>query len=101
MQDSPLTLIGIEEPELTIHPGALRVLYDFIDEASRTEQILLTTHSPDLLDCIDIDAIRLVERKNGITSIGLINEEQRKMVKDKLITPGELIRMEDFQTNVE
>jgi hypothetical protein len=44
-QPSP-TLLGFEEPELAIHPGALPVLYDFLAEGSVRSQILLTTHSP-------------------------------------------------------
>ena len=33
-QERPPSLIGIEEPELTIHPGALAVLADVMVEAS-------------------------------------------------------------------
>lgn len=47
LQEPPLSLVGIEEPELTIHPGAISVLYDFFVEASKHSQVLLTTHSPD------------------------------------------------------
>src|SRR5206468_4134073 len=49
LQEPPLPLLGIEEPELTIHPGALPLLYDYLEETSSRSQILLTTHSPDLL----------------------------------------------------
>ena len=45
-----MTLIGIEEPELTVHPGVLPMLYDFLIQASRRSQVLITTHSPDLLN---------------------------------------------------
>src|SRR5258706_1544502 len=34
LQEPPLTLIGVEEPELTIHPRAIPVLYDYLCEAS-------------------------------------------------------------------
>jgi len=42
-------LIMLEEPETGLHPGATRVLLDAMLEASERTQILVTTHSPDLL----------------------------------------------------
>jgi hypothetical protein len=40
----------IEEPEALLGPGAIRVMRGAFMEASRTRQILIATHSPDLLD---------------------------------------------------
>ena len=45
-QEPAPSLIGFEEPELAVHPGAIPVLFDFLNEASARSQILLTTHSP-------------------------------------------------------
>jgi predicted ATPase len=44
------TLLVIEEPELGIHPSWLPVLADWIKTASRRTQVIISTHSPDLLD---------------------------------------------------
>ena len=57
-QEGPASLIGVEEPELTIHPGALAVLADVMVEASSRTQVVATTHSPDLIDRV---ARRIVE----------------------------------------
>jgi predicted ATPase len=46
----PIPLIAIEEPESTIHPGAAAVIMDAILEAAREEQVIATSHSPDLLE---------------------------------------------------
>lgn len=97
LQSPPLTLIGIEEPELTIHPGAIPVLYDFFRQASQTSQVLLTTHSPELLDLLDVEEVRVVERKDGVTRIAPLAEEQRDAVKRSLLTPGELMRAEGLR----
>lgn len=97
LQSPPLTLLGIEEPELTIHPGAIPVLYDFFRQASRTSQVLLTTHSPELLDLLDVEEVRVVERKEGITRIAPLAQEQRDAVKRSLLTPGELMRSEGLR----
>lgn len=94
LQEPPLTLLGIEEPELTIHPGALPVLYDFLKEASTRSQVVLTTHSPDLLSLMEADEVRVVERRDGSTTAGPMEESQREAVKDGLFTPGDLLRME-------
>ena len=44
------SLLVIDEPELGLHPAWLIVLAKWIKQASEKTQIILTTHSPDLLD---------------------------------------------------
>lgn len=44
------TLLVIDEPELGLHPAWLSVLAQWIKKAAEKTQIILTTHSPDLLD---------------------------------------------------
>ncbi|MEI7732201.1 MAG: AAA family ATPase [Verrucomicrobiota bacterium] len=97
IQEPPLTLIGIEEPELTVHVGAIPLLFDYLKEASRREQVLLTTHSVELLERLDIEDIRVVERVNGATKVSPVNQTQRESVKKRLLTVGELISMEGLQ----
>ena len=94
VQDPPLTLIGIEEPELTVHVGAIPLLYDYLKQASRREQVLLTTHSMELLELLDVDDIRVVERRNGVTAVAGVRHDQRDAVKQRLLTVGEIISME-------
>ena len=43
-------VVGIEEPETALHPGAAAVLRSALFEASQSAQVLVTSHSPDLLD---------------------------------------------------
>jgi predicted ATPase len=97
LQSPPLTLVGIEEPELTVHPGAIPVLYDFFRQASQKSQVLLTTHSPELLDLLDVEEVRVVERKEGVTHISPLATEQRDAIKRSLLTPGELMRAEGLR----
>jgi predicted ATPase len=93
-QQPPLSLIGFEEPELAVHPGALPVLFDFLKEASTRSQVLLTTHSPELLDLLDIESIRVVERHKGTTTVSPVEERQRKLVKERLFSTSELLHAE-------
>jgi hypothetical protein len=43
----------IEEPELGIHPDQLYKLMDFLKEQSQHKQIIITTHSPDVLNILE------------------------------------------------
>jgi len=94
LQEPPVPLIGIEEPELTVHPGAIPLLYDFLEQASRRSQVIVTTHSPELLDRMRPEDVRVVLRRHEGTTVGPMSEEQRKAVRDGLLTLGEVLRTE-------
>ena len=96
-QDPTPPFIAIEEPELTIHPGALSVLADVILETSRRSSLLVTTHSPELLDSLPIDCIRSVQADDGATKVGAVAEHQKAAVLKGLFSPGELHRIEGLQ----
>lgn len=91
-QDEKRSLLTLEEPELTIHPGALSVLWDEIESTSDRSQVIITTHSPDLLDMCQVDQLRVVEKVDGVTLIDPVDEKQRKAIQEKLFAPGELLR---------
>lgn len=44
------SLIVIDEPELGLHIAWLKILAEWLKKASQKTQIIITTHSPDLLD---------------------------------------------------
>ncbi|MEA5553598.1 AAA family ATPase [Anabaena cylindrica UHCC 0172] len=44
------SLLVIDEPELGLHVSWMRILAEWIKQAARKTQIIVTTHSPDLLD---------------------------------------------------
>ena len=46
----PPALIVLDEPELGIHPAWMPILAEWIKRAAQKTQIIVTTHSPDLLD---------------------------------------------------
>ena len=58
----PGMLIAIDEPELGLHPGLLPVVAEMIKTAAERTQVLVTTHSPDLLDCFDIADVAVMAR---------------------------------------
>lgn len=58
----PPSLVAIDEPELGLHPGLLPIVAEMIKAAAERTQVLVTTHSPDLLDCLDIDDVAVLAR---------------------------------------
>ena len=97
LQEPPLPIIGIEEPELTVHPGALPLLMDYLRQASKQSQVIITTHSPEFLDLVKPHEVQVVERTNGATSIHPMAQYQRKAVSDRLLRLGELMTMEGLR----
>jgi hypothetical protein len=96
-QDPPPSFIAIEEPELTIHPGAQAVLADLLQEATRRTQIIITTHSPDLIDRLPVESLRAVNATGGFATVSRVADYQREAVRRGLFSPGELHRMEGLQ----
>ena len=96
-QDPAPSLIGLEEPELAIHPGAMAVLADTMQEAALRGQVLVATHSPDLINLLPIESIRAVTAEDGSTRVGKVAGHQMKSVRDNLFLPGELHSMEGLQ----
>lgn len=92
--DGRLPLIGIEEPEIALHPAAAGVLFDALTEASGHVQVIATSQSADLLDREDLDpaVIRPVTMRDGLTIIGEVDDASQEIVKQKLYTLGELMR---------
>jgi len=87
-------LIGLEEPEMALHPAAASVLLGALRKASANSQIIVTSHSPELLDNEDIppESVLAVDSLDGITHIGNLDPAGRQMLRDRLFTPGELLR---------
>jgi len=87
-------LVGLEEPETSLHPAAAGVLRDCIAEAARQVQVVVTSHSAELLDdpSIGSDQILAVEAVDGRTRIGKLDEATRSALHDRLYTAGELLR---------
>ena len=95
----PVRLVGIEEPETALHPAAAGALMDALREASVRTQVLVTTHSPELVDQIDPEKDKLlaVQSTQGSTEIGPVDAACREAIRDHLYSAGELLRMDQLQ----
>ena len=98
----PVSLVGIEEPETALHPAAAGALVDALREARTRTQVVVTSHSPDLLDPWDYaDAkaggILVAVLRQGNTEIAPANRASLDAIRDHLYTPGELLRMDQLE----
>ncbi|MBA2395639.1 MAG: AAA family ATPase [Ktedonobacteraceae bacterium] len=64
------SLIGFEEPENGIHPRRLQLVASLLkSRAMHNSQVIVTTHSPDLLDFISHENLFMCYKRNGHTII--------------------------------
>ena len=47
-------LIAIEEPERSLHPGAVAEMSNILEQLAQRTQVIITTHSSQLLDVFDL-----------------------------------------------
>jgi len=96
------SFIAIEEPESTIHPAALEVLVDILRDGNMDTQVLITTHSPDILDnkAISDKEILVVETRAGRAAVSPVGEVSRKAIRQRLYTPGELFRAGELEPDI-
>lgn len=99
----PISLVAIEEPETALHPAATSSLMDALRESATHTQVLLTTHSPDLLDQVDPeqDSLLVVEAREGETRVATADDAALDAIARHLYLPGELLRMDQLQPDPE
>jgi len=92
-------LIGVEEPETTIHPSIAEVLVDCMLDAAGSSQVIVTSHQHELLNGTDIpnDAILVADAEGGETRIGPLGEVDRSILSEGQFTAGELHRIDQLQ----
>src|SRR5947199_113098 len=88
------SVLLIEEPEANVHPAAAEIVTQVLLDAAHDQQVLITTHSPDLLDFKEVSEqqIRVVSRDPSRTIIAPMARASRQAVVERLYTPGDLLR---------
>lgn len=72
-----LPLIVIEEPERNIHPSLISRIIDLARKAASDKQIILTTHSPEVVRGTDLESLVLIRRRrSGFSEIGRPSESK-------------------------
>lgn len=102
-QPGDISVVGIEEPEATVHPAVADLVIEVLMDGARERQVLFTTHSPDVLDFKTLDdrQIRAVVMKDGKTVIAHVDPNARKAIRERLYTPGELLRNAELRGDLD
>jgi len=97
------SVIAIEEPEATVHPAITEMVVEVLMDAANEKQILVTTHSPDILDYKELkdQQIRAVTWEEGRTLICPVSQASRDAIRERLYTPGELLRVDELNPDIE
>lgn len=101
-------IVFIEEPELGVHPHQLHLLMTLLKEKAEKQQIIITTHSPQVLDVLsaeELDRIFITEidYEKG-TTVRKLTEKENAKAKYYLNDEGLLSdywRFSDFQSSKE
>ncbi len=83
LQPNMPTMILIDEPELGLHPFALKILASLFRIASKRTQIIASTQSVTFADFFDIEDIIIVDSINNATTFKRLNSEEFKMWTDE------------------
>lgn len=78
LQPSPPALILLDEPELGLHPFAIRILAELLEAASKRVQVMLATQSVTLLNNFAPQDVIVAENDGLKTSFNRLDEEKLK-----------------------
>lgn len=97
---TPPALIAIDEPETGLHPSMLPIVAEHAADAANRSQVILTTHSPELLNAFGEEAqTTVVEWMAGETKLRVLSGEAlaywlKEYALGELYRSGELEAME-------
>ena len=87
---NPSSTIIIEEPEAQIHPAMLAKLLNEIETYTYGENLIVSTHSPQVVSWARPEKINLVYRKDGRTFVRKLGEDDIHNVITYLSEEGDL-----------
>jgi len=95
---SPPSLIAIDEPETGLHPAMFPIVAEYARDAASRSQVILTTHSPELLDAFGDEppTTTVVERKEGETTLRIVSGDELSFWLQRY-TLGELFRSKELE----
>jgi predicted ATPase len=93
----PPSLLGFEEPENGVHPDRLDLIALLLENlANNGTQVIVTTHSPTLLDLVPIESLYLFRQINSVTSIDPLSSWRDKGKEGTTRPVSERILRGDF-----
>jgi AAA domain, putative AbiEii toxin, Type IV TA system len=86
----PFSTIIIEEPEIRIHPGMLTKLLNEIEAYTFDQNLIISTHSPQVVSRTEPNKINLVYRNNSRTVVRKLGKDEIHRVTEYLNEEGDL-----------
>lgn len=85
LNPKPASVTVIEEPELGLHPDVIPQVARLLKEASERTQLVVTTHSRALVDCLgdDPESVIVCEKHEGESVFERLDGERMKVWLDK------------------
>ena len=78
-EQSESCIFAFEEPETNLHPSAQLEMYNSIKELSKSNQVIITTHSPYIVKKLAEDNIKPIvvtrDVENNVSSISQLDEQ--------------------------
>ena len=68
--------ILIDEPELGLHPAAIAILADIFQQVAEDKQLIVATHSVELINNLTPEDVVVVDHEDGVSSFRRFNEEE-------------------------
>ena len=80
---NPPPLICIEEPEIGLHPDWIKIVAELLESAATRTQIIVATHSPELVSHVQPEHVVVVEKENGQSTFARLKEDELSAWLDK------------------
>ncbi len=78
LNPAPPPLICIDEPELGLHPALIRIIAELLKDAATRTQLVVATHSPELVSHLEPEDILIVENIKGATEMRRLSSDELK-----------------------
>jgi predicted ATPase len=84
------SVILLDEPELGLHPAAIGLVAEMIEQLSHEKQIVVATQSPLLVDEFELDEIVVLDLEDGRTKLRKLNADDYHVWLEQDYTPSQL-----------
>lgn len=85
-EDRRPLIFAIDEPEIYLHPALQRTMFRTLQEISRVDQVIISTHSPNFVDMMNYETIAKIARAEQGTNVkqppdGLVPPDPRERLR--------------------
>lgn len=98
LQPNPPATLIIDEPELGLHPYAIKLLGSLLHDAARRAQLLVSTQSSLLLDEVEARHVTVADQRDGETTLARLQPAKLEQWLSEY-TLGQLWEKDEFGGN--